>query len=146
MRECSCSSAAAVARARRPRSSGSGRQRTASWSKSPLGDERSSPPTDRAKRGVKGTCHVTAPGVRIGPEGVWASIRDNKRLRATLRFDRPADRALEVGLCLDKGYDYSEVLAAHVPSRVSGPAAPQPLAQDAAEKSVSENTSWRSLP
>src|SRR5438094_7283136 len=96
--------------------------------KSPLGGERSGPnPTDRAKRGVKRSLLCEGAGVPIGIEVAGANIRDEKLLRATIEsipIELPAD-PVEVGVCLDKGYDYSEVyqlldefgFTAHVRSR-----------------------------
>jgi putative transposase len=97
--------------------------------KSPLGGERSGPnPTDRAKRGVKRSLLCDGAGVPIGLEVAGANIRDEKLLRATLEsipIARPDAAGLELAVCLDKGYDYSEVyelldefgFTAHVRSR-----------------------------
>jgi putative transposase len=109
-------------------SSGSGWLRTARWPNPPLGGERSGPnPTDRAKRGVKRSLLCEGAGVPIGLEIAGANIRDEKLLRATIEsipIELPDD-VFACGVCLDKGYDYSEVyellaefgFTAHVRSR-----------------------------
>lgn len=101
----------------------------ARWPNPPLGGERSGPnPTDRAKRGVKRSLLCEGAGVPIGLEVAGANIRDEKLLRATIEsipITLPNDSELDCGLCLDKGYDYSEVyellaefgFTAHVRSR-----------------------------
>jgi putative transposase len=100
----------------------------ARWPNPPLGGERSGPnPTDRAKRGVKRSLLCEGAGVPIGLEVAGANIRDEKLLRATIEsipIELPAGQ-LDYGVCLDKGYDYSEVydllaefgFTAHIRSR-----------------------------
>ena len=62
----------------------------------------------------------------IGLEVAGANVRDEKLLRATLEsIPIPRPDEVEIGVCLDKGYDYSEVyelldefgFTAHVRSR-----------------------------
>jgi transposase len=94
-------------------SSGSGWQRTARWPNPPLGGERSGAnPTDRAKRGVKRSLLCEGAGVPIGIEVAGANIRDEKLLRATIEsipIELPDQLQLKPGVCLDRGYDFSEV-------------------------------------
>ncbi len=101
----------------------------ARWPNPPLGGERTGPnPTDRAKRGVKRSLLCEGAGVPIGLEVAGANIRDEKLLRATIDsipIALPDNAELGCGVCLDKGYDYSEVyelltefgFTAHVRSR-----------------------------
>lgn len=110
-------------------STGRGWRRTAKWPNPPLGGERSGPnPTDRAKRGVKRSLLCEGAGVPLGLEVAGANIRDEKLLRATIEsipIGLPNSAELDCGVCLDKGYDYSEVyellaefgFTAHVRSR-----------------------------
>lgn len=101
----------------------------ARWPNPPLGGERSGPnPTDRAKRGVKRSLLCEGAGVPIGLEVAGANIRDEKLLRGTIEsipIELPNLPEFEIGICLDKGYDYSEVyelvhefgFTAHIRSR-----------------------------
>jgi putative transposase len=110
-------------------SSGSGSRPTASWRNPPLGGERSGRnPTDRGKQGVKRSLLCDGTGVPLAIEAAGANVRDEKLLRATIEaipIERPDSPQLEVGLCLDKGFDYREVyelldefgFTAHVLSR-----------------------------
>src|SRR5262249_49144006 len=94
-------------------STGSGWLPMARWPNPPLGGERSGPhPTGRAERGVKRSLLCEGAGVPIGLEVAGANIRDEKLLRATIDSIpiRLLDNAeLDCGVCLDKGYDCSEV-------------------------------------
>src|SRR5262245_43792569 len=110
-------------------SSGSGCRRTARWPSPPLGGERSGPnPTDRAKRGVKRSLLCEGAGVPLGIEVAGANIRDEKLLRAPIEaipIEVPGEPDRPTGICLDRGYDFSEVyelldefgFTAHVRSR-----------------------------
>lgn len=101
----------------------------ARWPNPPLGGERSGRnPTDRAKSGVKRSLLCEGAGVPLGIEVAGANIRDEKLLRATIEsipIELPDDPERETGVCLDRGYDFSEVyelldefgFTAHVRSR-----------------------------
>lgn len=70
-------------------------------------------PTDRAKRGTKRSVLTEAAGIPLGLAVAGANRVDFKLARETLesiplRRPRPTKHRPQ-GLCLDKGYDYSEI-------------------------------------
>ena len=86
-------------------------------------------PTDRGKRGVKRSLLTEAQGVPVALAVDWANRHDMKLVGATLE-SLPAPRpspspAHPQGMCLDKGYDFTEVrrtldefgFSAHIRSR-----------------------------
>ena len=82
--------------------------------KAPLGGEKNGPnPTDRGKRGTKRS--LLTEGIPIGVVVDGANQVDFKMARETIEsipVERPdPTRSAPQGLCLDKGYDYSEVRA-----------------------------------
>jgi transposase len=98
--------------------------------KAPLGGAPSGPnPTDRAKQGTKRSLLCAGDGVPIGLEVAGANVNDFKLLARTIAsipIERPQPtRDRPQRLCLDKGYDFSEVyelaaefeFTAHVRSR-----------------------------
>ena len=81
--------------------------------KAPLGGEKNRPQSDRAKRGVKRSLLTEAHGVPIGLAMAGANRHDMKLVKQTVnslvvKRPRPTKKRPQ-GMCLDKGYDYSEV-------------------------------------
>ena len=70
-------------------------------------------PTDRGKRGTKRSVLTEAQGIPLGLAVAGANVNDFKLARETIEsipLKRPRPTAKHPqGLCLDKGYDYSEV-------------------------------------
>jgi putative transposase len=70
-------------------------------------------PTDRGKGGTKRSVLTEAYGIPVGLAVDGANRVDFKMARATIEniaVDRPQpSRRVPQGLCLDKGYDYTEV-------------------------------------
>ena len=82
--------------------------------KAPLGGKKTGPnPTDRAKGGTKRSLLTEANGVPLAVVVAGANRNDFKLARETLEsivIARPKPTSVTPqGLCLDKGYDYSEV-------------------------------------
>lgn len=72
-------------------------------------------PTDRAKSGTKRSVITESAGIPLGLAVAGANVVDFKLARDTIvsipiKRPRPT-RACPQGVCLDKGYDYSEVEA-----------------------------------
>lgn len=98
--------------------------------KAPLGGEKTGPnPTDRAKTGVKRSLLSDGAGIPLGLAIDGANRNDFRMARQTLQHI-PVHRPLPTkenpqGRCMDKGYDYDEVLdllyefhfTAHIRSR-----------------------------
>lgn len=98
--------------------------------KAPLGGEHSGRnPTDRGKQGVKRSLLTEGHGVPIGLAVAGANRHDMKLARATIESlvverPEPSDEQPQ-GMCLDKGYDYTEIrellvefgFTAHIRSR-----------------------------
>ena len=94
-----------------------------------MGEKTGPNPTDRGKRGVKRSLLTEAQGIAVGLAMDGANRHDMKLVRATLESlpaPRPAPSpAHPQGMCLDKGYDCTEVrrtldefgFTAHIRSR-----------------------------
>ena len=111
-------------------------------------------PTDRAKQGTKRSLVTEASGVPIGVAVQGANCVDFKMVRETLQsivIDRPEPTAeAPQGMCMDKGYDYDEVLAlleefgftAHVRTRGEEAKAKKEAGQRARRWVVERTHSW----
>jgi transposase len=82
--------------------------------KAPLGGKKTGKtPTDRGKLGAKRSLLVDANDIPVGQAIDGANRHDKKLVEATLESipvhrDLP-EPGLELGLCLDKGYDYDDI-------------------------------------
>jgi len=82
--------------------------------KAPLGGENTGPnPTDRAKSGTKRSLQTEAAGIPVGLAVSGANVHDKRLLQPTLQhredFGPPVPHEVDENMCLDKGYDYSDV-------------------------------------
>lgn len=112
-------------------------------------------PTDRAKRGTKRSLLTEATGVPLGLAVASANKVDFRLVRETLesipiKRPRPTRKAPQ-GLCLDKGYDYTEVddlvdefgFTGHIARRGQDPKVIKRAARGKARRWVVERThSW----
>ena len=94
-----------------------------------MGEKTGANPTDRGKRGVKRSLLTEAQGIPVGLAVDGANRHDMKLVRVTVdsvAVSRPTPSPEQPqGMCLDKGYDFSEVrrtvaefgFTAHIRSR-----------------------------
>lgn len=121
--------------------------------KAPLGGEKTGPnPTDRGKKGTKRSLLTEGQGIPLGVVAAGANVNDHQLVQQT--FDsmpvKPPQGAL-LHLCLDAGYDCSEVrkwgdkfgLRLHIRPRRSPESVPSKSLRKKARRWVVERThSW----